>query len=310
VDCGQQLTAEPAVLDGRLWLAGGRGIFGIAGVDAEPQRYWMSQGGDAAEQRLENPVYAPPTWQEGRVQITTRDRLVLDVDPASGTVTRRGIPAETNLPVTVFHSSLIVDRTLDIIVDLEQVVQALDRRSSTVVWTHARDGVDIVCRPVLHEGRLLLIYADGSLVALDPDNGDLLLEDDIGEEVAAAWAMPDGIHAYAGTRWLRWDGDRLAAEPLPAIASAGAAGVLLSRENRAYVHDGSAWQQVGVHREPLSAPPLQWQGHAVLASGAAIEILGPRPFSIVVDGYALAPCVLGEHLAIVGSDGRVRLYAP
>ncbi|MFW5829244.1 MAG: PQQ-binding-like beta-propeller repeat protein, partial [Planctomycetota bacterium] len=275
-------------------------------------RYWSGTNDAAlAVQALSNPIYAPATSYEGKVYITTRDNFVLELDPGTGTVERDGISGQTNYAVVVFDSDLIVDRRLYIIADLDNVLRAIETSTGVTVWEQSCTS-RVMTDPVIRDGRLLVVLAEGTLLAFDPDNGNLLESIDIGDLVPAAWSTDNGVAGFTMNGQWSYAPEGLTIRPLPAVVKAGGPGIFLSNENRVYLatDDEAGWRQVAPMRERLTAAPLAWQGHAVLTHGETVTVMGHRPFEITAEQAMLAPVVLDDQLVLVSADGLVRFYEP
>ena len=309
-DCKQIISSRPAVIDGRVWVAGGRGVFAID-PQAEINRYWSGNNDAAlAVQALDNPIYAPAARYGDHVYVTTRDNFVLEIDPKTSAVERGGISGQTNYAVVVFESDLIVDRRLYIIADLDNTIRAVETATGLPVWEQSCQS-KVMSNPVIRDERLLVVLAEGTLLQFDPDNGNLLESTDIGDVVPAAWPTANGVGGYTMTgAWTFSDG-RFQTSGLPAVVKRGGPGVFLSNENRIFLQqDDSSWKEIAPMRQRLTEAPMAWQGHAVLVHGKTATVMGPRPFTINSDQDMLAPCQLGELLVLSSADGIVRLYAP
>ncbi|MCS6971130.1 MAG: hypothetical protein NZ552_09010 [Planctomycetes bacterium] len=300
------LTATPAVVDGRLWLAD----HARAVVLAEPQPAALRTYPFPAA--LPTPPTAPArALADGAVLLTTRDGMALRI--AEERVERLPLVAGSEFAVLVQRSEYILDRELWIVADGEGRLRAGRRGSAQALWQTA-PGAPWACAPLqASDQRLVTVRRDGRAESWSPDDGRLLAAAQTGEPVIAAWHEGAAIVGVGARQRWRWDGRELERQPLAAPCIAAGPGALITDDGEVLRLTAEGPRVLGrlELRQLAGAGVLAWGEHVVVHRGSLLDIVGPRPFRHQAEGSVLLPPVIWDGRLVAASlDGELWIWNP
>ncbi|NOX76203.1 MAG: outer membrane protein assembly factor BamB [Gammaproteobacteria bacterium] len=159
-----------SVVDGRIYLADGRGEVSVLSADTG-EVIWSRELGDALD--------AGPGVGAGMIFVATREAEVVALDQKDGAERWRVRISSEMLAQPKVAGKLLIVQTVD------GKLSALDVDSGKRVWSHSRSIPKLTLRgsstPLLMGERVVAGFADGKLVALDIKTGELLWETTVGE---------------------------------------------------------------------------------------------------------------------------------
>ncbi|MBA3845908.1 MAG: PEGA domain-containing protein [Planctomycetes bacterium] len=308
-DARMIVSGRPAAAGGQLWLVGPSQVARVAldgQVAAFPLEGTAFNSG-AVARRLSEPVYAPPTALDDGVYVATRDMIALRVDGRA--VTRLPLATRSDHALAAYASAILDHRRWLIAAGTDGAVHGNDPLVADAVW-HGPTGAAFACGPVVVGDTVLVARVDGTLQALDADNGRLAHETSCGEPIVVAWGDGDGMAGIGRTRAWRWNADGVASEPLPKEAVLASRGIFITADRHAWVKGEGGWKDVGQLPAQPTAPPCAWRGHAAVPIGRDVHVIGAHGFVVRGEADMLSPVDVDGHLAVVSVDGHVALYAP
>lgn len=304
---GHPLTARPAVVDGRLWLADRSRVVSFERPAADAQRSALV----GAVATLAEPVFAPVAAAGGELLLATREKLALRV--GAEPLQRLPLPAASDRPVLAYRSPLVVDRDLLIVAARDGRLLAAQRGSAATLWQGA-PGAPFAADPVLVGEHVLVVRADGSLARIRAEDGGQDGGTRLARPVVAAWAAGAGLAGLtAGESWT-WDGAALRVEALPEPAIGGGPGVAVGGFGKVWIRGASAWEEAGrLDPRPQAGAgiaALLWSGQAVVAHGRHLAVLGRNPFRIDAGSDLLEPALWDGALVAASLEGRIWVWKP
>ncbi len=154
-----------SVMDGRIYLADGRGEVSVLNADTG-KVIWSRELDDALD--------AGPGVGAGMIFVATREAEVVALDQKDGAERWRARVSSEMLAQPKVAGKLLIVQTID------GKLSALDVDSGQRVWSHSRSIPKLTLRgsstPLLMGERVVAGFADGKLVALDIKTGELLWE--------------------------------------------------------------------------------------------------------------------------------------
>ncbi len=308
-DLKTALSAKPAVIGDRVWLAGNSVIASI-GVDGQVVRLALDSAGGA----LSQPVYAAAAKLSDGVYFSTRNGFALRV--GGGQPERVTLGAQSDLAPVLYHSPLVIDRNYLIAAGTDGVLRAVNQAKPLDSWTSAA-GDPLVCAPILLGDSLRLVRRNGKLEVLSADDGRVQARADVGQAVLAAWATPKGLAGYTANALWTWEEEKTEREELPATPAVGGPTAFISSGGRAFIRNRGDAAKPWIEAEPgrvldakPTGEPVAWNGHVAVATGTSVKVVGPQPFSCETDADMLDPVVLNGQLVLVATNGRVWIYKP
>lgn len=315
-------TSAAAGLQGAVWLTGSRGTYSLR-PDGTEAFYPAEGAGGVVTRPFTNPVYAPATEIDGAVYVATRDRFCLRI--SNGNLERLIQPEGTDFAPIRYVSPNILDREILIVANREGRLVGADAHNPETPWRSSL-GAPFAGAPSLVEDTVLAVRGDGTLLAVIADNGEIVTERFLSQNVIAAWATETGLTGYTATHWFTWDGSEPVTGQLPRPIKLAGQGLILTQENRLLhavevtTEDETTgvtssridWEEIGLVEldYQATAEPLWWNGHAVMVSGNELRVMGPQSFNVVSQADILQPAILDGHLVVADTSGRVMLYAP
>lgn len=164
VEYKPQEFSSPIVLGDRLFVGASNGVlYALSRRDGEL----------LFRTKLEGAVVGRPVIVGDRIYVGTQGGRMYALD------VRTGKTAWTYLCKGAIGSMPVVGETLVYFTSGENRIYALDKRAGTFKWQFDRESPDgFTVRgqgsPLLHDGKLFVGFADGSLVALKADSGEIV----------------------------------------------------------------------------------------------------------------------------------------
>lgn len=306
LELGHPLTARPAVVDGTLWLADRGRIVSLA----RPEAGALANLAIGATAALNEPVFAPAAKVGGEVLLATREGLALRL---GATIERLPLPAPSDRALLGYRSPLIIDRDVLIAAGNDGRLQAVQRGGAAVVW-QGRPGASFACDPLLVGDEILVARADGRLERVRAEDGQVDGSAALERPVLAAWTTDGGLAGLTDSQAWSWDGAKLTVENLPEPSVGGGPGVSIGTFGKVWLRGDTAWSEAG-RLDPRPQPgqalyALTWAGHAVVASGRTLSVLGARPFRVAAGSDLLQPVLWDGSLVAASLDGRVWIWKP
>jgi hypothetical protein len=306
LELGHPLTARPAVVDGRLWLAD-RGRVVSLGRPAPDAVQSMTVGAAAS---LNEPIYAPVTKVGNDFLLATRERVALRL---GATVERIPLPVASDRGLLGFHSPLVIDRDLVIVASDDGRMIGAQLGTVTIVW-QTRPGASFTGEPRMIGDLILVARKDGQLELIRAEDGVVEGTAALGRTVISSWPTSEGIAGLTDTATWTWDGTKLITEDLPEPAIGGGPGVAVGTFGKVWLRGDGGWSEVGrLDPRPQAGAvitALTWSGHAVVVHGRNLAVFGARPFRIDAGSDLLAPTIWGDALVAASLEGRVWIWKP
>ncbi len=310
-DLKTALSAKPAVVDERVWLAG-NSLIASVGVDGQVVRFALDSAGGA----LSQPVYAAAAKLSDGVYFSTRNGFALRLAANQTQPERVALGAQSDLAPVLYRSPLVIDRNYLIAAGTDGILRAVNLAKPLDTWV-ATAGDPLACAPVLLGESLRLVRRNGRLEALSADDGRIQARADLGQAVVAAWATPKGLAGYSANTLWTWEDEKPEREELPATPAVGGPTAFISSGGRAFIRNRGDAAKPWIEAEPgrvldakPTGEPVAWNGHVAVATGTSVKVVGPQPFSCETDADMLDPVVLNGHLVIIATNGRVWIYKP
>ena len=299
---GHPLTARPAVIDGKLWLADRGRAESLARPAAAALRT-IPIGVPLSE-----PVFAPVAQVGDELILATRENLALRI---STIVERIPLPVATDFPPLAYKSPLVVDRDLLVVAGNDGRLLAVRRGTSTTLWASS-GGAAFACAPQLQGELVLVARRDGRLESYRIEDGRVHRRSMLDQPVLAAWQTPAGLAGLSETRAWTWDG-AAGVEDLSESCIGGGPGVAIGTLGKVMLRGEQGWSEVG-RLEPRPQPgsivsALVWDGHAVVVHGHFLTVCGPSPFRLEADSDLLAPVEWNGALVAASLDGGLWVWA-
>ena len=300
------LTAKLTSCNGRLWVANRQA--GVALAPDQPiQRFtFENPGTDDVVGR--QPLYAGALSATDGVWYPTREGIAIRI--SNHGIERLPIAGRTDLPLVAYTSELIVGRRFIVLAGIDGALHASDDRNPLATW-HGNPGAAFVLGPVLRGDRVLIARTNGIIDVHAADDGKLAISHTLDGEILSAWEAQDGLHCLTPTaHWICLGDDQPTHSPLPSEIRSAGREVLITPDNHAWILNNASWKDVGRFEGKVTAPPIAWAGHAVIALGKQLAVVGPKGFMVISSSEFLAPEQLGNQLAVATVGGMVRFYAP